>query len=398
MINKNFTLLWLGKIISQLGDKFYGIALAWWILKQTDSPSVMGFFLLLSALPAILFGFFSGALTDRTKRKTMLIVTDVIRGALTLAVTGLSLAGLLEVWQVFVIGFCLSVTTAFYEPAVQAIIPDMVPAEKLPKANGLSQMVSGVCTVAGPLLGALTVSLFGITSVFFANSVSYLISALLSSFLTAAQPLKTAPKGGNLLRDICEGIRFVKNQRKITQVLKVIATAHLFMGGLSVLLPFLANGLTGSGVNNLGALEMMMGVGLITGSVLMGIRKTASVTARPLFYLIAAMGAGFLGISVLQLLTVQTVYPYLPVMVGVGASVACASVLWQSLLQRSTPPEMAGRVFGLSTLIANTSLPLANALFGVLLGVTSISLLAALCGVGLVLVCVILLLQKNYDT
>ena len=153
MINKNFAFLWLGKIVSQLGDKFYAIALAWWILQKTNSPSIMGFFLLISVLPGILLGFLTGALTDRWQRKTMLVVTDIIRGCLVLDIAYLSMANTLEIWHVFLIGFCLSLATAFFEPAVQAIIPEIVEKENLTKANGMSQMVGGICTVAGPLLG-----------------------------------------------------------------------------------------------------------------------------------------------------------------------------------------------------------------------------------------------------
>jgi MFS transporter, DHA3 family, macrolide efflux protein len=101
MINRNFTLLWLGKIISQLGDKFYAIALAWWILQKTNSPSIMGLFLLTSVLPGILLGFFAGALTDRWKRKTMLVVTDIIRGCLVLIISYMSMNNALEIWHVF---------------------------------------------------------------------------------------------------------------------------------------------------------------------------------------------------------------------------------------------------------------------------------------------------------
>ena len=395
MINKNFTLLWFGKIISQLGDKFYGLALAWWVLQETNSSVVMGFFLLVSALPAILFGLFGGALTDRFNRKTLLIVTDAVRGLLTLFITVLAFFNLLAVWQVYLIGFCLSLTTAFFEPAIQAIIPDVVPAERLPRANGLSQSVGGVCTVVGPLLGALTVSLFGITVVFFANSLSYIISALLSRFIIINQTESKPIQKPNMLSDIKEGMLFIKGKRQITLVLKIIAFAHLFMGCLSVMLPFLAKQLNGNVLNNLGFLEMMLGAGLIVGSLLMALNKKNLSTARPLLYIMMSLGAGFILISILQILSVKTVYAYLLVLIAVGGCIACASVLWQSLLQRNIKTEMAGRVFGVSTLIANTSLPLANAVFGVLLSVTSITVLTAVCGVGLILVCIIFSFQKR---
>ncbi|SDE38281.1 MFS transporter [Sporomusa acidovorans] len=384
MINRNFTFLWLGKIISQLGDKFYAVALAWWILQKTNSPSIMGFFLLASVLPGILLGFFAGALTDRWQRKTMLIVTDIIRGCLVLAISYLSMIDALKIWHVFSIGLGLSLATAFFDPAIQAIIPEIVEKEKLTKANGMSQMVGGICTVAGPLLGALAVSVFGLTLVFFANSISYFVSAFLACFLIIDKVYQEPGEKRSVWKDMHEGVCFIKKQKRIAFVLKIIALAHLFVGSLSVLLPFLANGLEGCGVNNLGYLEAMIGVGLVAGSAFMSVKKKASVDERTLVLFIMTVGFCFIAISVLQFLRIQTVYIYMLIMMVIGTSIAFAAVFWQSLLQNYTPDHMTGRVFSVSTLVGNTSLPLAYGIFGVLLNLSSIYILTAACGACLI--------------
>ncbi|CQR75119.1 MFS transporter [Sporomusa ovata] len=387
MINKNFTFLWLGKIVSQLGDKFYAIALAWWILQKTNSPSIMGFFLLISVLPGILLGFLAGALTDRWQRKTMLVVTDIIRGCLVLDIAYLSMANALEIWHVFLIGFCLSLSTAFFEPAIQAIIPEIIEKENLTKANGMSQMVSGICTVAGPLLGAVAVSIFGLTWVFFANSISYFVSAFLACFIRINKAYRTLGEKRSIWQDMHEGICFIKKQKRLTFVLKIIAIAHLFVGSLTVSLPFLANGLEGSGVNNLGYLETMIGVGLVAGAAFMSVKKKASIDERTLVSFIMAVGFCYIAISVSLFLGIQTVYIYMLIMTVIGACVAFAAVFWQSLLQSYTPDHMTGRVFSMSTLVGNTSLPLAYGIFGVLLNVSSVYILMAACGACLIGIC-----------
>lgn len=384
MINKNFTFLWLGKIVSQLGDKFYAIALAWWILQKTQSPSIMGFFLLVSLLPGIILGFFAGALTDRWHRKTLLVVTDIIRGCLVLVISFLSMVNALEIWHAFFIGLCLSLATAFFEPAIQTIIPEIVEEENLTKANGMSQMVSGICTVAGPLLGAFAVSVFGLTWVFFVNSISYFVSSFLACFIIINKAYRNHGKKKNIWNDMHEGICFIKRQRRITFVLKIIAIAHFFVGNLTVSLPFLANGLEGSGVNNLGYLEMMIGAGLVAGSLFMSIKNKASVNERTLVSFILAMGFCFIAISISQFLKIQTLYVYMLIMMVIGACIAFASVFWQSLLQSYTPGHMTGRVFSISTLVGNTSLPVAYGIFGILLNLSSIYIVMAACGACLI--------------
>lgn len=395
MINRNFTLLWLGKIVSQLGDKFYAIALAWWILQKTNSPSIMGFFLLASALPAILLGLFTGVFTDRWRRKTMLVVTDIVRGTLVLLITLLSARGSLDVWHVFTIGICLSITTAFFDPASQAIVPEIVDEKQLTRANGMSQMVSGICSVAGPLLGAVAVGAFGMTPVFLANGASYYIAAVLAFFITSKRTVTRGQSNENIWKEMLEGISFVRGKARIRFVLIVIAVAHFFMGCLTVTLPFLADGLQGSGVNNLGYLEMTLGIGLLLGSIIISTRKNKSVQERTLVYFIASAGGCFLAIAIAQLLMVQSIYVYLLVMCVIGACIAGAFIFWQSLLQRYTPENMTGRVFGLSTLISNVTLPVAYGIFGLLLTVNSVFLLMTASGGCLLALSKYLILRSN---
>lgn len=387
MININFTLLWIGKIISQLGDKFYAIALAWWILQNTNSPTIMGLFLFTSVLPGVLLGFFAGALVDRWKRKNILIITDIIRGGLVLTISFLAINNSLETWQVFVIAFCLSIASAFFDPAVQAILPEIVEKDKLPKANGISQMVGGISTVAGPLLGAVFVSLFGIAWVFLANGISYLSSALLACFIKVKKDYRNFDEKKYFWKDIKEGIHFLKNQKRIILVLKIIATAHFFLGSLMVSLPFLAKSLQGNGINNLGILEMMLGVGMIGASLFLSFIKKEFINERKLITAILLMGISFLLISIAQLLNMNTIYAYIVEMCIIGASIACASVFWQWLLQTYTPDYMTGRVFSISSLLGNVSLPLAYAVFGILIGFTSIFKVMAGCAICLLSLC-----------
>lgn len=394
MINKNFTLIWTGKSISQLGDKFYSIALAWWILQKTDSPSIMGTFLLVSVLPGLILGFFAGVLADRLSRKTILIVTDTLRGFLVLTISFLAMFGVIEVWHVFVIGMCLSLATAFFDPAIQAIIPEIVEKEDLTRANAMSQMVSGVCTVAGPLLGAVSVSFFGLTAVFMANSVSYFISTILTSFVSRPKVTANYSNKNNYISDIKEGIRFIKNQKNIIFVLKIIALTHIFVGCLTVSLPFLANSLTGIGVNNLGYLEAAMGTGVIGSSIIIKLVRKNIKNEFTLVKFIALMGISFGLISTFKFIGINTTYIYLVIMVIVGSCIAFASVFWLTLLQNSTPSNMTGRVFSVSSLIGNTSLPIAYSIFGVLLNISSISVLMAISGGGLLILCFSFYFQK----
>jgi MFS family permease len=373
-MNRNFRLLWLGKLISQLGDKFYAIALSWWILQRTNSTVLMGSFLLSSTIPAIIFGCFSGAITDRCNKKTLMIITDVLRGSFVLLIACFSYLDMLDVWQVFLIGIALSMVSAFFDPASQAILPELVESEQLKRANSLCQLVNGFCMTLGPLLGALIVSILGMSAVFLANSLSFYIAAILSLLLRYQSGNRITEEivQPKLLKDIKEGFLFLRGRSNMITILVIIGVAHFFVGSLSVALPFLANSLDGKGVNNLGLLETMMGAGLIIGSVISALRVKKATSERSLFTLMTSLGLCFVGISAAKYGQVSDRNVYLPILFLVGIIIANASIFWQLLLQRNTPAAMTGRIFGLSTLIGNTSLPIAYGITGILLEISSV--------------------------
>ncbi len=393
LINRNFILLWIGRLVSQVGDKFYGIALAWWVLQKTKSPVIMGMLMVTSALPGLLIAPLAGAYIDRWYRKPVIIVADVIRGLFVLTIAFLSVMYRLEVWHVFVTAAIISLGSIFYDPTIQAILPQIVSKEQLPKANSYSQIIGGVSTVLGPVLGAVSVSLFSYAVVFSFNGLSYLVSAACAGFMIIPSICSTEATSRIKRKtwdDLQEGIRFLFCQRSILIIIIVIGLTHFFLGGLLVSLPFLAGELAGKGVQNLGYLETMIGLGLILGSLYTGLKAKTTLKDSYLFLFILILGIGNLFIGLLKGLNVATLAPYLLLMMMVGAGVANASIYWQSILQVKTPGILSGRIFSISTMMGNLSLPLAYGLFGFWLKSNSLMILMSISGASLIILSVVL--------
>jgi len=382
--------------VSEIGDRFYGIALAWWILQKTNSPSIMGFFMAVSVLPGLILGPFSGALIDRWNRKTIIIVADIIRGIVVVVVAWFSSIGALELWHVFSTAVAISLSASFFSPAVQVVIPNIVDKKDLSRANALNQVVGGFSTVIGPILGAAFVSFFGFTWVFLINGLSYLVSAFFEGFMDI--PYNPGKSSNNLGEDIISGFRFLGERKNILIIIIIIGVVHLFVGSLLVALPFLAKELSGEGIRNLGNLEMMMGVGMILASILIHINSKDGIKEHYLFLFIMAMGLSFISIGIIREMSILYVIPYMIILFIVGFLIANASVFWQSLLQTHTPNHLGGRVFSVSSIIGNTSLPIAYGIFGILLHYISVSQLMILSGVFLTATALILLyLYQKYS-
>lgn len=388
-LNKNFFLLWTGQMVSQVGDKFYGIALAWWILQQTNSPVIMGFFMAASVLPGLAFGVFAGVYIDRWNRKILIIASDILRGICVIVITFLSIMDILALWHIFTAAILISLASAFFDPTVKAVIPQIVEQEQLPRANALSEMVEAASIIIGPVLGAAFVSLFGFTLVFLINGLSYLISAFFEGFMIVPPQVDSSPGINTLRHEIATGIKYLLSRRKLVITVGVIGIAHLFVGALIVSLPFLAKELSGDSIQTLGNLEMMMGFGMLLGALYIHLRGKSDFKDKNLFVFIAAMGIFYLSIAIAKSVTSTFALPYMLLLLLIGAAIANASVYWQSILQLNTSSDMAGRVFSISSMVGNISLPISYGLFGILLKYTSILRLMLFSGLALIFISMI---------
>lgn len=393
IINKDFFLLWSGQLVSQIGDKFYSIALAWWILEKTNSPVAMGLFLVASVLPGLIIGPFAGTLIDHWNRKTVIIVSDIVRGLVVLSVTILSLYGLLTVSHVYLSAIMISLASAFFNPTIIALIPQIVAEQQLPRANALSELIGATSMIFGPLLGAAFVAFLGFSLVFLLNGMSYILSAFFESFIrtNGVAAVNTAQERYQFVSEFKKGLRYLSDKRELLIIIAVIGIAHLFVGTLMVALPFLAKSLQGNSVRNLGNLEMMMGIGMFSAAFLQA-KVKEKLQDTHLFLFMMMMGCCYFLIGISNALGILDVAPYMILVLVVGAMIASASIYWRSLLQMNTATEFSGRVFSISNIVGNSSLPVSYGITGVLLSYFSLNTVMILAGLGLIILCGFLML------
>lgn len=152
--NKSFLslslfLLLQGQFVSVMGDMIYEIALGFWVLAFTGSPALMGILMATSLLPGVLIAPFAGVVVDRTSRKKLMIIMDLIRGFTIILVAAAALMGILQLWMVFLAGIILGIGGAFFGPAARSVLPQMVPKDKITNLNSLF----GVSTTGADILG-----------------------------------------------------------------------------------------------------------------------------------------------------------------------------------------------------------------------------------------------------
>jgi len=386
MGHKNLNLLLFGQLVSQTGDKLYMLALSFMVLETTGSAAQMGMVLFAGMLPVVAAGFFSGVVVDRVDRKTIIIVTDILRGIIVAVVSFLYVRGSLTFGLILLSQVLLGLSSAFFNPAIPAVIPMIVAKDDLSRANAKTQFVAGFANIAGPALGGIMVVRYGYFVVFALNAVSFFVSALFELFLKI--PAIEITTRESFAVAFKEGYRYIYTDRKLLIILLMVFVIHFFVGSIEVAIPVIAENLPGSGPGNLGCLQAAFGAGAVIMALLLSRVSINGREASLLFRAVAGIGLllvvmGFGGHPA------HSLKPYLILFLLVSAAIILAGTSFQSLIQMKTAPEMTGRVFGFVGSVGNFAIPLAMLVYGFLLEFDRTHFTLGLSGLMIILVTVL---------
>jgi MFS family permease len=379
-LNKNLALILSGQLVSQIGDKFHMLAVAFLVLKTTGSPAKMGIVLFCSVFPGLLLGVVSGAFLDRYSRKAIIVGADVVRGVIVAAVCLLFYLDALSFAVLLAAQVLISACSAFFDPAIPTIIPQIVAREQLPRANSQTQFVSGIATIIGPVLGGLTVAWAGYLPVFIINAGSYLVSAGFESLIRLPACERPATGQTKIVDDIVEGCRYVVRRSSLVIILVMVGVIHFFVGSIGAVVPVLATSLEGGGAENIGIIQTCVGLGTVLGALFISLRNIKSGEALILFGSVFGIGLSLLAISGMHLSGIRIVLPFLFVFLALGGLIIFAGTSFRSMIQKEVEDRMMGRVFGFVSSVGNISIPLAMLICGILMEYLPHSIIFAVSG------------------
>jgi MFS family permease len=274
----------------------------------------------------------------------------------------------------------ISACTAFFDPAIPTIIPQIVAREQLPRANSQSQFVSGIATIVGPVLGGLTVAWAGYLPVFIINAGSYLFSAGFESFIRLPAVERPASGHTKIVDDIVEGCRYVYRRSSLVIILVMVGVIHFFVGSIGAVVPVLATNLNGGGAENIGLIQTCIGLGTVLAALFISLRNIKTREALILFGSVFFIGLSLLAISGMYLSGIRIVIPFLFVFLSIGGLIIFAGTSFRSMIQKEVDERMMGRVFGFVSSVGNISIPLAMLTCGILMEYVSHSIILAASG------------------
>jgi len=395
-LNRNLVYLLSGQFISQIGDKFYALALAFWVMETTKSATAMGTVMLFSMLPSVIAGFLLGGFVDRNDRKTILITADIIRGLTVAAVVGVYYFNALTLPVIILVQVVLSISSAFFNPAVLALIPQIVEKEQLIKANAMSQLVYGITLIIGPVVGGLAVVFTGYWFVFMFNAVSFFLSAFFT-LLLKIKVLENNPENQKGKLGLIAGYKYIFPKRNLVLMVIIVAIVHFFVGAFQVAIPTLAVKLQGNGAQNLGFLETSFGLGAVAAAILLSSMKINIKEEKVIFFSISLIGLTYFVMGIVNRLGIMAVWPYMITFMLLGGAIIVTSTCYKVVIQHSVENDMTGRVFGIVTSIGNGSIPVAAFIFGFLTDLLKFNIIATFSGLILLLFSVLLRIVYTED-
>ncbi len=339
--NGRFLRLWLGQIISAIGDYFYFLAMPILINRLTGSTAAIGLAMTLGfALPQLVFGIPAGVLVDRWDRRRVMIVTDLARALLVLG--GLFVHSAQTIWILYVVGFSMSIASRLFFPARAALIPALVSDEELLAANGLSQLTETASLLAGPALAGFMIAWFGEGVAFVVDSASFLVSAVaIWSIGAVVAPARAASEQTvrALWSELVDGLRFLVGHPILRGTVLSLSVVHLGIGAINVLWVPLLGRYYGVGPEGMGIVDSLQGVGMALGALTVG-------------WLAARFSKTRIGVASLVIIGLMLgltgIAPSFVHIIGftfvLGLALAPAEATLTTLMQQSTPDHSLGRV------------------------------------------------------
>lgn len=377
LFTKDFTLVVLGQIISLFGNATIRFALPLYLLNQTGSSAIYGMVTACAFIPAILLSPVGGIVADRVNKKNIMVVLDFFTAAVILAVSLLLGKVDLVLLQVSALMLLYGIAGA-YQPSVQASIPVLVSEGNYMAANSVINTISSLASLAGPVLGGMVYSAYGLMPVLWVCIVCFFLSAVMEIFIKI--PFQKAEFSGSLWgtvkADFGESIRFIRWEKPVIgKGLLVICGINLFLSAMMIVgMPYLitevldfkaseANRLFGYAQGALAAGGLLGGIGAGVFARKLSVKKTGNL-------LIACTVPVFpIGLSLLFF--ESGIVNYL-VLAGCSFLVMVFSTVFtvqmMSFIQTETPQNLLGKVIAVILTIGMCAQPLGNAFYGVLFG------------------------------
>lgn len=370
---RDFLKVWCGQAVSNLGDGIHRVAVLWWARQATGSNTVVVMVALATMVPSVVAAPFAGWLADRVSRRLLMLVSDSIRCATSVTLAVAAATGSLSTSLVIMVAIVAALAASMFDPALQASITQLVPADRRASANSMLGANRAVAGIVGPAVGGVLIGFAGTSAALWVDAASFAVSFALVAISRIPMPVAKADSeddGG-----LAAGFRVLKRDREVRDLVVVAAGLNLCVAPVPVLIVGLAAGPLHLGGSGFGILMAAVPTGLLAG---LALAPRFAAVSRAALWSLLLVGAA---------VAVSGAAAWAPwagcafIMAGLGVGIA--NTLIQTRFQSRVAPELQGRVFSLVGACMVVGQPLGLLLTAPLIAGLGVRGGLAVCGAGL---------------
>jgi DHA3 family macrolide efflux protein-like MFS transporter len=377
----NTALFLVGQASTLIGSSLVSFAVLWYVVLETKSGSIMTIFTVATMVPTFFISPFGGVWADRYNRKNLINISD---GAIALVSLFIALCfsfGMTSLLLLLVCALARSLGQGVQLPAVNALIPELVPEQHLVRVNSINSMIQSISMIGTPALSGVLMTIAPIQIILFIDVATAAIGISILYFLVKvpkSRPAEThsSNTGSSYFHEIRETFRYMRHHNFVLRLLIYEGITALLITPCAFLTPLQVTRDFGADVWRLTAIEIAFSVGMIVGggtlSAWGGFKNKIFTTGFGI--ILTGLATAALGIL--------TNFPlYISVMGFIGITVPLTNTPIISLLQSKVDSEHMGRVFSFYTMVSSLTMPLGMVLFGPLSDVISIDILLIITGI-----------------
>jgi MFS family permease len=353
--SRDFTLIFSGAGISMLGSFITYVTIPYQVYALTKDPLLVGLLGLCELVPLLFMAFVGGALADYLDRRRLVILGEISFSVLTAGLLINAMLGRPHLWVLFVVAALSTAVDGIQRPAMDAIVPRLVPPEQIPAANALNSLRMNIASLAGPALAGLLLASVNLAWVYAIDLATFAVCLVCLAFVRSVPP-PPAPERPSL-RSVVTGLRYAKSRPELLGTYLVDINA-MFFGMPQALYPFVADKLGGPAV--LGLLYAAPSAGSLLATLTS--RWTGRVHRHGLAVVLAAAGWG---VAIVGFGLSGSLWPALACLVIAGGSDMISALFRSTIWNQTIPDHLRGRLAGIEMLSYSTGPTLGNLESGV---------------------------------
>ncbi len=358
---RNIILFLASQTVSLFGSSLVQYAIMWYITLNTKSGVMMAISIICGFLPTFFVSPFAGVWADRFSRKLLIIASDSFIAVSTLILAVLFFLGYDALWLLFVVSAIRSVGTGIQSPAVSAVLPQVVPEDKLTKVNAVNTSIQSFVTLVSPMASGALLSIAPIEMIFMIDVITAAIAVVIMTFFVRiplhAKALVQHVTG--YFEDLHLGLRYIRQHGFIKEFFLFLAVYFFLASPVAFLTPLQVTRTYGEDVWRLTAIEIVFSAGTMAGGLIMAYWKGFRSRVYTMF-----MASSILGLSTFALGLKSGFVVYLAFMAVAGVAMPFFNTPAIVMLQEKVEMDYMGRVFGVLGMITSIMMPFGMLIFG----------------------------------